>query len=141
MLLCPYLHSTCNDYGKFKWFRSHSQWRVIVSIVFVFKVLLDIAVYPCPLPHYAALLACRIDSLLTHSHDEVSSMHTAAIPIARWLCAGVAWLFFDCHYVNVPIYPSCSCSTCWRRLRVLLGAQLMARTSCSIINANRRHLL
>ena len=30
-------------------------------------------------------------------------MHTAAIPIARWLCAGVAWLFFDCHYVNVPI--------------------------------------
>ena len=74
-----------------------------MSIVFVFKVLLDIAVYPCPLPHYAALLACRIDSLLTHSHDEVSSMHTAAIPIARWLCAGVAWLFFDCHYVNVPI--------------------------------------
>ena len=58
---------------------------------------------PLPLPHYAALLACRIDSLLTHSHDEVSSMHTAAIPIARWLCAGVAWLFFDCHYVNVPI--------------------------------------
>ena len=74
-----------------------------MSYVFVLKVLLDIAAYPRPLPHYALLLACRIGSLLTHSYDEVGSMHMAVIPIARWWRAGVAWLAFEGHYVIVSI--------------------------------------